>query len=36
MHLRSFDEPEPLAVVPAEPIGEELGDSSRSCRYTAS
>jgi type II secretion system (T2SS) protein J len=25
MHLRSFDEPDPVAVVPAEPIGEELG-----------
>lgn len=25
MHLRSFDEPDPLTVVPAEPIGEELG-----------
>jgi hypothetical protein len=25
MHLRSFDEPDPLSVVPAEPIGEELG-----------
>mgnify|MGYP001313742389 CR=1 FL=1 len=25
MHLRSFDEPDPITVVPAEPIGEELG-----------
>ena len=25
MHLRSFDEPDPLTIVPAEPIGEELG-----------
>ncbi len=25
MHLRSFDEPDPVTVVPAEPIGEELG-----------
>ena len=25
MHLRSFDEPDPVAVVPVEPIGDEPG-----------